>query len=361
MDKNDEYIINPATKRRVKKTGHVGQQLLKQQSGLGLHPHPQQPQSDQPKPTKFKPKLTTVHESVHEVPNESKPIAPLLPMLAQKYGEREKHIKYPCAVSRKLDGIRMLSRVRGDNVVLTSRTGKEFMHVDKIRKHILDMYTAFGFGNEMVLDGEVYSHDLPFSVISGAIRSTRQKSANDHLLEYWIFDIVDTTMSYEQRAKLLGDIRDWYVKNYALSDRILRFELYELSDKESVTTFHANYVKEGFEGLIIRNLNGKYVAKRSNDLQKYKSFEDAEFLIVGFKVGTGSEEGAIIFECKCGDKTFDVRPRGSIEGRVEQAKHGQSYIGKDLTVRYQPSIKQSDIDRHELPRFPIGIEVRDYE
>ena len=346
MNKNDEYIINPATKRRVKKTGHIGQQLLKQQ--------PQQPQCELIVTKKFKPTLTTVHESVHEVQpvdidsnstSASTP-TPLLPMLAQKYTEREKHIKYPCAVSRKLDGIRMLSRVHEDKVVLTSRTGKEFMHVDKIRKHIRDVYTAFGFGSGTVLDGEIYSHDLPFSVISGAIRSTRHKSTNDHLLEYWIFDIVDTTMSYEHRAKLLSDIRSWYVDKYALSDRVLQFELYELSDKDSVKIFHDKYVKEGFEGLIVRNLGGMYTTKRSNDLQKYKSFVDAEFIIVGFKLGTGSEEGAIIFECKCGDKTFDVRPRGSIEGRIEQAKHGQTYIGKDLTVRYQPSIKQSDIDRH---------------
>ena len=112
----------------------------------------------------------------------------------------------------------------------------------------------------------------------------------------------------------------------------------------------------------MRNLNGLYSIKhRSNDLQKFKSFEDAEFEIIGFKLGTGTEEGAIIFECKCGNKTFDVRPRGSIGERIEKAKHGRDFIGKKLTVRYQPSVKQSDVDRNELPRFPIGIEVRDYE
>ena len=129
-----------------------------------------------------------------------------------------------------------------------------------------------------------------------------------------------------------------------------------------MSRYHDEYVNDGFEGLIIRNLEGKYLLeKRSNDLQKYKSFEDAEFEIVGFKLGTGTEEGAIIFVCGVGDQTFDVRPRGSIGERIEKAKRGNSFIGKKLTVRYQPSVKQSDVDKNELPRFPIGIEVRDYE
>jgi ATP-dependent DNA ligase len=121
-------------------------------------------------------------------------------------------------------------------------------------------------------------------------------------------------------------------------------------------------VSQGFEGLIVRNLHGKYLLeKRSNDLQKFKNFEDTEFEIVGYKLGTGTEAGAIIFICKSGEKTFDVRPRGSIGDRIEKAKHGDEFVGKQLTVRYQPSVKQSDVDKCELPRFPIGIDVRDYE
>ena len=285
----------------------------------------------------------------------------LLPMLAQKFTERKKYIQYPCGVSRKLDGIRMLSSFKPDEIILTSRTGKKFMYVDKIRQHIKSIYNVFGC--DLILDGELYSHELPFSVISGAIRSTKQKSDSDHLLEYWIFDIVDTTMPYRKRARLLQDIHDWYNEKYPECERVLKFELFELVENETdLKEYHDKYVKDGFEGLIIRNLEGKYLLeKRSNDLQKFKSFEDAEFEIVGFKVGTGTEQGAIIFVCKLGELTFDVRPRGSIGDRIEKAKRGDSFIGKMLTVRYQPSVKQSDVDKNELPRFPIGIEVRDYE
>lgn len=287
----------------------------------------------------------------------------LLPMLAQKFTERKKYVKYPCAVSRKLDGIRMVSSYKDGKVVLTSRTGKEFMHVEKVREHIQKLYSVFG--NTIVLDGELYSHDLPFSVISGAIRSIKKKSVSDHLLEYWIFDIIDVSEDYKTRAHRLKEMEEWYTSTYSnVSDRVLKFELYTLIEKESeVQKYHDLYVSQGFEGLIIRNLDGKYIIKhRTNDLQKFKNFEDAEYKIVGYKLGTGTEEGAIIFECEfTPGKTFDVRPRGSIAERVEKAKRGYTFIGKQLTVRYQPCVKQSDVERNEIPRFPIGLEVRDYE
>jgi ATP-dependent DNA ligase len=293
--------------------------------------------------------------------DEGTPPVRLLPMLAQKYTDRSKYIKFPCAASRKLDGIRMLSTFKDGNIILTSRTGKEFKFVEKIRQHLLEIYDAFG--SNLVLDGELYSHDLPFSVISGAIRSTRQKSSHDHLLEYWIFDVVDINVPYNERATILENIQHWYLKKYSKSERVIQFELYQLCEKaEQLIEFHDKYVSQGFEGLIVRNLHGKYLLeKRSNDLQKFKNFEDTEFEIVGYKLGTGTEAGAIIFICKSGEKTFDVRPRGSIGDRIEKAKHGDEFVGKQLTVRYQPSVKQSDVDKCELPRFPIGIDVRDYE
>ena len=111
---------------------------------------------------------------------------------------------------------------------------------------------------------------------------------------------------------------------------------------------------------MCRNLNGKYKLKhRSNDLLKFKNFEDSEFKIVDAKKGTGTEEGAIVFMCETEyGKKFDVRPRGEIEKRREMFCNKDDYIGKMLTVRYQNT---GIMDDDAVPRFPVGIDVRDYE
>ncbi len=288
----------------------------------------------------------------------------LLPMLAQKFTERKKYIQLPCGVSRKLDGVRMIATLQqNDKVQLTSRTSKEFYWMNIIRSHLYMIFKQFP---NIILDGEIYSHTLPFSTLCGAIRTLKSPSTYDDILEYWIFDIADDKIPYKERIDKLKKIKTWYESQLDTTTYCsIRFEFYEEIDNLSVVQeYHDKYVNEGYEGLIIRNLKGMYKFQyRTNDLQKYKNFEDSEFKIVGFKAGQGTEKGAIIYICEVvpGGLTFDVRPRGSIEDRVEKYKCGNDFIGKNLIVRYQQAIKAEDQAKDEMPRFPVGIEIRDYE
>ena len=121
--------------------------------------------------------------------------------------------------------------------------------------------------------------------------------------------------------------------------------------------YHDTWVNMGFEGGMLKNIQGLYMFEyNSNDLEKVKSFEDAEFEIIGGKQGTGTDEGCVIFRCKTKDGLeFDVRPRGTQEERREMYNNLDSYIGKPLTVRF-PELTDSGI-----PAQPVGIAVRDYE
>ncbi len=280
----------------------------------------------------------------------------ILPMLAQKFDERKHYITYPAAVSKKLDGIRMFGRDVNGEIKLTSRMGKEFMWMSKIREQ-LRIINEKG----LIFDGELYSHTIPFNAISGAVRKTKTPSAYDDKLEYWIFDIADTELSYSARAEKMRELQKRYERLFAENDRRLIFVYYDTVQNETeIQTYHDKYIAEGYEGLMVRNFEGKYKFKhRSNDLQKYKNFEDTEFEIVGYKHGTVTEEGAIVFLVKDNnsDQTFDVRPRGTIDTRIEWGKRGDDFIGKMLNVRYQ----KTGIDDGSLPRFPVGIYVRDFE
>jgi DNA ligase-1 len=108
---------------------------------------------------------------------------------------------------------------------------------------------------------------------------------------------------------------------------------------------------------MVRNRKGAYgINKRSSDLQKVKTFLDGEFRIVGFSEGSGNDAGTVIWECETsGGLRFNVRPRGTREARMEQFQNGRDYIGQVLTVRYQ------ELTDDGIPRFPVGITIRDYE
>lgn len=276
----------------------------------------------------------------------------IFPMLAHDYKKHFKKMILPFGVSKKIDGIRAVTELDGD-VMMTSRTGKPFIFLENIKSDLEIIYKKFP---NIIFDGEIYSHEISFSRISGAVRKTTCKSDDDDMLEYWIFDIVNKD-NYKNRMKILKDIEIYY--NGLETYRRLRFVYYEeIVSRDEIKWWHSRYVKEGFEGIICRNLDGEYMQKfRSYDLQKYKDFEDNEYKIVGAKDGRGSDKGAIIFECEWNDNTFDVRPRGTIEKRKEMWNHKDDYIGKMLTVRHQ----NTGIQDGGMPRFPVGIDIRDYE
>ena len=74
----------------------------------------------------------------------------------------------------------------------------------------------------------------------------------------------------------------------------------------------------------------------------------------------GQTKGCVIFECQMSntdDRKFWVRLRGSVEYRQELYKNGSRCVGKMLTVRYQ----KTGVNDGSLPRFPVGISIRDYE
>jgi DNA ligase-1 len=117
----------------------------------------------------------------------------------------------------------------------------------------------------------------------------------------------------------------------------------------------SEFVEAGYEGIMLRNADGVYRANyRSNDLQKYKEFEEAEFVIVGFEEARGRDAGSVLWVCatSSGDK-FDCRPIGSLEHRSELFRNAPNYVGKLLTVKYQ------ELSEHGIPRFPSGKAIRE--
>lgn len=265
-----------------------------------------------------------------------KTIQPILPMLAQKYDKSKQSMKFPCSVQPKLDGVRALYY----NNALWSRQGKKFAGLDHILSHLTDI--------NIILDGELYSDTLTFQEIISAIK---KQNINTQNIMYIVYDLVND-MNFPDRYILL--------KNYlATRDRsnIKLLDTFRCNSSTDVYQFMQKFIKEKYEGLILRSDIGPYTPKyRSKTLQKYKEFIDQEYKIVGFTDGKGADKGLIIFECeyKVG-KTFKVRPVGTKDIRRDMFLNGSKYIGQYLTVKYQ------ELTDGGAPRFPIGLTVRNYE
>jgi ATP-dependent DNA ligase len=262
------------------------------------------------------------------------------PMLAHDFNKRSKSIIFPCYTQRKYDGARCIGVPQQG---LFSRTGKKFPNLD----HILQELNQF----QVVFDGELYSGKLTFQELIGRVKRDAANEDQQKQVEYHIYDLIEDT-PYEERMLKLQKLFQVYTFQYL---RLVPTDVCENVD--DMKRLHAQYSSDGYEGLILRNKDGRYKAGyRSVDLQKYKEFVDAEFEISDFKEGEGLEAGCVVWICKTlTGATFACRPRGTREDRSAQFKSGFEYIGKQLTVRYQ------ELTDGGIPRFPVGIAIRDYE
>lgn len=297
----------------------------------------------------------TYSENCEENKNESKEKEEkeekYFPMLAHTYEpntskNKKNDIVFPCYVQPKLDGLRciMYKDISG-KIKCQSRTGTYFDTMDHITSELKTL-----FYNPIVLDGELYTDNIPFEELAGLIKKKKiSDSDRDRLknVKYHVYDIVDINRTYEDRYK---DIVRLIGNNYEYTVTVPTY----LSEKANFKKFFSEFIELGYEGIMLRNINGMYRCNyRSHDLQKYKEFMESEYEIVGFKEGDGRDKGTVIWVCKSENKEFSVRPKGTMESRRELYMNAKKYIGKKLTVIYQ------ELSELGVPRFPVGKAIRD--
>lgn len=263
------------------------------------------------------------------------------PMLAISFSE--KRIKFPCLCQPKYDGVRCTISEDSDGVHIISRKGKPYNipHLEKWAHEHRDM---------LPLDGELYNHkELTFQEIISAVKRVSNITPK---IRYVVYDRpIDGVPNNERWDKLVTDF-----KGFGKASPAYRSEYVYCDNMDQIWDYHKKCVSEGYEGVIIRNLDGMYeFGFRSNNLIKLKTFDDAEFEITDVVEATGRDAGTAIFVCKCAGGEFRVKPQGTRELRSEYFRHSDMLIGKKVTVQYQ------GLSDDGIPRFPSAISIRDYE
>ena len=124
---------------------------------------------------------------------------------------------------------------------------------------------------------------------------------------------------------------------------------------DEIFDFEKTFVEQGYEGCIVRNWDGEYLfGHRSSDIQKVKSFQDAEYKVVDFEHGVGKMANSAIWICETKDhKRFKATPKASAAKREEYYRDGKKYIGKLVKVAFQ------NLTADGIPRFPRALGFRD--
>ena len=268
-----------------------------------------------------------------------------------------KKITFPCYGQPKLDGIRCIAMVRDGVCTLWTRTRKPILSCPHIAREIESIFGEYG---PLDVDGELYNHDLKadFEKIVSAVRKDEPSPDSLALVQYHVYDLARMDLLFKSRRFMAATALNSSAHHRdGGSSPVKLVQTIVLTEEQVIPTFEA-YCTLGYEGLMLRNADSKYVGKRSYDLQKLKPFQDAEFKIVGFTEGRGKLAGKLgTFICQgANDATFETPMNGEQASLERLFKEGSANIGKMLTVRYQGLT-----GKNKVPRFPKGHSIRDYE
>jgi DNA ligase-1 len=248
-------------------------------------------------------------------------------MLANVYSEERKIHEY--WVSEKLDGV----RGHWDGEALWSRGGH--------RISTPDWFTE-GWPNT-AMDGELWIARERFDAVSGIARSTRADNKEWQRVKFMIFDLPSHGGIFSQRVEMMEEINDYGIP------WLQPIAQFRVGDAAELDARLEALVAAGGEGLMLHHQDALYRSGRSQDLLKYKLYDDTEARVVGYTEGKGKYSGlvgALVVEREDG-RRFRL---GS--GLSDKERASPPAIGSWVTYRYNGYTSTG------LPRFARFVRIR---
>ena len=257
------------------------------------------------------------------------------PMLAYPVSTKPIDYSKPTFIQPKLDGVRCVIQYDAGVVTAYSRTGKEWKNIEHIK---LNLYRFFDKFPNIILDGELYNHDLRdnFEKIISLVRKTKPTAEDrveaSELTQFHCYDIIDEELPFDQRIEFVNESLMLLGDSIHIVDtnRVFKHE-------EALNIHHDGNLANGYEGSIVRT-NDTYQCKRSHNLRKFKDFSDAEAYIVGYEEGKGKRVGHLgKFIMQDGDGNKFGCPPGkgyTYKDMKKMLENIHEYMGQTATFTY---------------------------
>ena len=287
-------------------------------------------------------------DSPDEVDAAAKFIAPMLAP-TKVYTPDDYTLEFPVWSQPKLDGVRCIAKRDG----LWSRRGKQFTSCRHIESALAPVFVRFP---DLILDGELYNHDLhdDFNQIISYVRTAKptdaERAACEAVVQYHIYDCPSAQgTSLERLAKAWQALPS--------HPALVQVVTHIVRDHDALDACYDDYLNQGYEGQMIRRPGPYEFGRRSKLLLKRKSFIDQELEIAGVVEGTGNRAGmmgTIVFRFTDG-RLFEGGALGDHTLYRDLWENQSRYVGQRATVRYQ------NLTPAGVPRCARMIALRDYE
>lgn len=291
-------------------------------------------------------------------------------MLAHDGANHEAKIQGKKILQPKLDGVRVLTVIDYESrtVVQYTRNGKVLENFKHITDYLLE--NIDNFGRSYVLDGEVISNS--FQDLMKQVHRKDNVNASDARL--CVFDILPL-VEFKQGASVMGQKRrSAYLQNFAniFSDSgcieiITQIEvnLDEFMGEIEYKDYNKKAIVDGFEGIMIKDVDAKYECKRSHSWLKQKPFIEVSLAVTAVEEGTGRNQGklgALVCEGVDDGKRIVVNVGSGLtdDQREEFWVAKDSLIGQVVEVRADAATQSQDSADLWSLRFPRFLRFRGF-
>jgi len=309
----------------------------------------------------------TVNKIAKDFPQYSVPIFTC--PLAHDSANHEKKMIGKKQVEVKLDGVRVITIIRGDTshkqackVEMFSRNGKQFHNFGHIITEIEAVVKEKQPPYDLVLDGEVMSAN--FQDLMKQVHRKDGKQSEDAVLH--LFDMCplsefqkglwDKPQSFRSQA-----VKAWVNENKDALEHVqtLDWEDVDLDTQEGQNRFvelNKAAVDGGYEGVMIKDPNAPYECKRTHSWLKAKPFIEVTLKVVAVEEGTGRNEGrlgAVIVEGEDDGYNYHLNcGSGFTDSQRDQFwAERDNLIDSLVEIRADARTQSQDSDTYSL-RFP---------
>lgn len=275
----------------------------------------------------------------------------ILPMLAKSYTGKIWN-KIPNMIGQwKINGLRcFISAYRTDDIFRSvrlkfqSREGLIWHTLTYLEDYLIDAIPP-GFmlsmlNDNWILDGEVYLPGHTVNEINHFVKDPNCKE--NKLLQFWCYDIAIQDMLQERRSDIrthsLGNVAHFNNIDEHLNNtkQLVILPDYNVYSDNNAVIFRDNFIRLGFEGLILRNPNVdyQYGRRRVGYMEKFKSKTDGKFLIVDIQ--SEQKRNLPIITCRndINEETFETRFSYPHAKQEEILKNKKDYIGKYVFITF---------------------------
>ena len=286
-------------------------------------------------------------------------------MLADDSKKHEKKLKGKVFLEPKLDGVRVIvvCDVNKDTVTLYSRNGKELTNFPRIQQQFDSMLDQLP--QSMVFDGEVMSDD--FQALMKEIHRKEGAQTDDAVLN--LFDCLPLTEFKNGGYKLPLHTRKRELEQFKFGPNIKLVEWVQVdldNDRDRFLDYNKLCVDKGYEGIMVKPIEGHYECKRSSLWLKVKPFIEVSLKVVDVEEGTGRNQGklgALIVEGVDMDKFIRTNVGSGLtdQDRDEYWKSKDKLIGQIVEVRADAITQNQEADEEYSLRFPRFLRFRGFK